>query len=57
MASGSAALMAFRKPSSRVEEAVRVQSSEGESIVTHRDAGPVQVCPMWAYPVWSQAAP
>jgi hypothetical protein len=49
--------MAFRKPSSRVEEAVRVQSSEGESIVTHRDAGPVQMCPMWAYPVWSQAAP
>jgi hypothetical protein len=49
--------MVLRKPRSRVEEAVRLQSSEGESIVTRRDAGPVQVSPMWAYPVWSQAAP
>ena len=41
----------------RVEVAVRVHSSAGESMVTRRVDGPAQVSPIRAYPVMWQAGP
>jgi hypothetical protein len=57
VAGGIAALIVLTRSSSRVEVAVRVHSSAGESMVTRRVAGPSQVSPIRACPVKSQAAP
>jgi len=47
----------LRRSRSRVEVAVRVHSSAGESMVTRSVAGPDQVSPIRAYPVKVQAGP
>jgi hypothetical protein len=57
VASGIVALIVLRRLRTGDDVAVRVHSSAGESMDTHRVACPVQVSRIWACPVTEQAAP
>ena len=57
LAKGSAALTGFSRRSSGVADAVSVHSRDGESIVTVKDAGPIQSIVICAKSVRSQAVP